>query len=259
MVGAIRNISVERGYDPKDFSLIAYGGAGPMHGIDVANLLGIQQVIVPLHPGMTSAYGLLVSEFKNDYAKTYANRSSGYPTDDLNRVFSELKIQGIDWLYKERLNHQNSSIHFSMDLRYQHQGSEITIPLEQDTIDDKSLLRATDDFHQQHQRLYGFSLDQPVEIITLRVSMTSDVGEIGIPLLPKLNRTGTTIKGRRDVFFANTTEFIQCDIHARDLLQPGMFIKGPAIIEGLDSTVLINPNWQSEIDVYGTCILRKSK
>ena len=259
MVGAIRNISVERGYDPKDFSLIAYGGAGPMHGIDVANLLGIQQVIVPLHPGMTSAYGLLVSEFKNDYAKTYANRSSGYPTDDLNRVFSELKIQGIDWLYKERLNHQNSSIHFSMDLRYQHQGSEITIPLEQDTIDDKSLLRATDDFHQQHQRLYGFSLDQPVEIITLRVSMTSDVGEIGIPLLPKLNRTGTTIKGRRDVFFANTTEFIQCDIHARDLLQPGMFIKGPAIIEGLDSTVLINPNWQSEIDAYGTCILRKSK
>ena len=259
MVGAIRNISVERGYDPKDFSLIAYGGAGPMHGIDVANLLGIKQVIVPLFPGITSAYGLLVSEFKNDYARTYANRSSGYPTDDLIRVYSELKSQGIDWLYREGLNEQNSSIYFSMDLRYQHQGSEITIPLEKDTIDDKSLLIATNSFNEEHQRLYGFSLDQPIEIITLRVTMTSDIGELGIPLLPKSNQTGTTIKGQRDVFFTNTTEFIPCDIHTRSLLQPNMVIKGPAIIESLDSTVLINPNWQSEIDVYGTCILSESK
>ena len=74
MVGAIRNISVERGYDPKNFTLVAYGGAGPMHGIDVANLLGIKQVIVPLYPGITSAQGLLVSEFKNDYARTYTKR-----------------------------------------------------------------------------------------------------------------------------------------------------------------------------------------
>ena len=154
---------------------------------------------------------------------------------------------------------ENSSIYFSIDLRYQHQGSEITIPLEKDTIDDKSLLIATNSFNEEHQRLYGFSLDQPIEIITLRVTMTSDVGELRMPLLPKLNQTGTTIKGQRDVFFANTAGFIPCDIHTRSLLQPDMVIKGPAIIEGLDSTVLINPNWQSEIDVYGTCILSESK
>ena len=113
MVGAIRNISVERGYDPKDFTLVAYGGAGPMHGIDVANLLGINQVIVPLYPGITSAHGLLVSEFKNDYARTYTKRSSEHEAADLNRIFSELETQGRVWLEKEGLNQQHLRLLYS--------------------------------------------------------------------------------------------------------------------------------------------------
>ena len=255
MVGAIRNISVERGYDPKNFTLVAYGGAGPMHGIDVANLLGINQVIVPLYPGITSAHGLLVSEFKNDYARTYTKRSSEHEAADLNRIFSELETQGRGWLEKEGLNQQAFSIEKSIDLRYQHQGSEITIPINGNHLDHKSLINAFNAFHQQHHRLYGFSLEQPVEIITLRVTITSNVGKLGIPLLPELIQTDTSVKGRREVFFSDTTDFITCDIHARDLLQPGTVIKGPAIIESLDSTVLINPNWESLIDEYGTCIL----
>ena len=259
MVGAIRNISVERGYDPKDFTLVAYGGAGPMHGIDVANLLGIKQVIVPLSPGITSAHGLLVSEFKNDYARTYTKRSSEHESDDLNRIFSELETQGRGWLEKEGLDQHAFSIEKSIDLRYQHQGSEITIPIDGTHIGHKSLIAAFNNFHQQHQRLYGFSLEQPVEVITLRVTITSNVGKLGIPLLPELIETDTSVKGLRDVFFSDTTDFITCDIHNRDLLQTGTVIKGPAIIESLDSTVLINPNWESLIDEYGTCILTESK
>lgn len=226
-----------------------------MHGIDVANLLGINQVIVPLYPGITSAHGLLVSEFKNDYARTYTKRSSEHEAADLNRIFSELETQGRGWLEKEGLNQQAFSIEKSIDLRYQHQGSEITIPINGNHLDHKSLINAFNAFHQQHHRLYGFSLEQPVEIITLRVTITSNVGKLGIPLLPELIQTDTSVKGRREVFFSDTTDFITCDIHARDLLQAGTVIKGPAIIESLDSTVLINPNWESLIDEYGTCIL----
>ena len=229
-----------------------------MHGIDVANLLGIDQVIVPLYPGITSAHGLLVSEFKNDYARTYTKRSSENEADELNKIFSELETQGRDWLEKEGLNQQASSIEKSIDLRYQHQGSEITIPLDSTHIERESLIAAFDTFNQHHQRLYGFSLEQPVEIITLRVTITSNVGKLGIPLLPEIIQPNTSVKGCRDVFFSETTEFITCDVHARDLLQPGAFIKGPAIIESLDSTVLINPNWESLIDEYGTCILTQS-
>jgi len=93
----------------------------------------------------------------------------------------------------------------------------------------------------------------------LRVTITSNVGKLGIPLLPELIQTDTSVKGLRDVFFSDTTDFIKCNIHARDLLQPGTIIKGPAIIESLDSTVLINPDWESLIDEYGTCILTESK
>ena len=230
-----------------------------MHGIDVANLLGIKRVIVPLYPGITSAHGLLVSEFKNDYARTYTKRSSEHEAYDLNQKFSELETQGRSWLEKEGLTQQASSIEKSIDLRYQHQGSEITIAIDGTHIDRKSLIAAFDTFNQQHQRLYGFSLEQPVEIITLRVTITSNVGKLGIPLLPESIKTDASVKGCRDVYFSDTTDFIKCEIHARDLLQPKTVIKGPAIIESLDSTVLINPDWESLIDEYGTCILTESK
>ena len=125
MVGAIRNVSVERGHDPKDFALVAYGGAGPMHAIDVANLLGITQVVAPLQPGMASAYGLLVAELKNDYARTSLQTTPDYDLDGMERVYAELEDEGRTWLGEEGVPKNHQVFARSADLRYAHQGSEV--------------------------------------------------------------------------------------------------------------------------------------
>ena len=297
MVGAIRNISVERGHDPRDFALVAYGGAGPMHAIDVANLLGIKTVVVPTHPGTTSAYGLLAAEFKNDYARTFPQRAPDYDLDGMTAVFADLRQEGIDWLDGEGIPTASHAINFSADLRYAHQGSELTIPYRRPQINREGFQQMLQDFHAEHQQLYGFSLDQPVEIVTLRVTASGQVGQARMQPIPlpthqsrpsaSHSRTPThhshspachsrspirhsrfrgnppsptrgegRSEGYRPVYFDEGSGFVDCPIYQRAGLPPGSELSGPAILEGMDSTVVINPGWQARIDQYGNCIMQ---
>ena len=178
MVGTIRNVSVERGHDPRDFALVAYGGAGPMHAIDVANLLGIGTVVVPAHPGITSAYGLLAAEFKNDYARTFSQPGGDYDLEGMAAVFDALESEGREWLHGEGVPVASHSITRSADLRYAHQGSELTIAYPQGLVNQEGLGEMLAAFHQQHEQLYGFSLEQPVEIVTLRATASGQVGQV---------------------------------------------------------------------------------
>jgi N-methylhydantoinase A len=257
MVGAIRNISVERGHDPKDFALVAYGGAGPMHAIDVATLLGVNQVVVPLNPGIASAFGLLVAEFKNDYARTFLQQAPDYDLDGIERVYSELEAEGRAWLNEEGVPQQAHTISRSADLRYAHQGSEVTVLLGDRQATSETLDALIQEFHSEHQRLYGFALDQPVEVVTLRATVSGDVGSATIPRIPgALDTPEKAVLDRRQVYFDQSNGFVSCDIYSRDQLAPGASISGPAILEGMDSTVVINPGWTAIVDDYGNCIIR---
>ena len=260
MVGAIRGISVERGHDPRDFALVAYGGAGPMHAIDVATLLGINRVVAPLHPGIASAYGLLVADFKNDYAKTYLQQPPDYDLEGIQGVFRELEAQGRAWLLEEGVPKHLHNLARSADLRYSHQGSEVSVPYESMQVDPRSLDALIKEFHVRHERLYGFALEQPVEIVTLRVAVTGDVGTVDMPRLPGcLASPENAILHQRQVFFDGfngSGGFIPCHVYDRGRLAPGSNIKGPAILEGMDSTVVINPDWRGQIDDYGNCVMR---
>ena len=262
MVGTIRNVSVERGHDPRDFALVAYGGAGPMHAIDVANLLGIGTVVVPAHPGITSAYGLLAAEFKNDYARTFSQPGGDYDLEGMAAVFDALESEGREWLHGEGVPVASHSITRSADLRYAHQGSELTIAYPQGLVNQEGLGEMLAAFHQQHEQLYGFSLEQPVEIVTLRATASGQVGQVKTQILTAANGHATTASlksaliERRQVFFDETAGFVQCPIYRRESLPPATELNGPAILEGMDSTVVINPDWQARIDQYGNCILR---
>ena len=257
MVGAIRNISVERGHDPKDFALVAYGGAGPMHAIDVAALLGINRVVVPLNPGIASAFGLLAAEFKNDYARTFLQQAPGYDLDGIESVYSELEAEGRAWLNEEGVPQQVHAMSRSADLRYAHQGSEVTVPLSGKQATGESMDALIQEFHAQHQQLYGFSLDQRVEIVTLRVTVSGDVGSIALPRRDGVSDSPEkAILDRRQVYFDQGNGFVPCNIYGRDQLSSGASISGPAILEGMDSTVVINPGWTSLVDDYGNCIIR---
>ena len=261
MVGAIRNVSVERGHDPRDFALVAYGGAGPMHAIDVAKLLGIETVVVPPHPGITSAYGLLAAEFKNDYARTFPQRSSDYDLDSMAAVFGELESEGREWLHGEGVSADSHSIARSADLRYAHQGSELTVPYQQKQVNAEGLREMLSEFHRQHEQLYGFSLEQPVEIVTLRVTAAGQVGQVKMQPRPDDGGDDNTsglndaLLERRPVYFDETAGFVECSIYRRESLPPASELEGPAILEGMDSTVVINPGWRARIDEYGNCIL----
>jgi N-methylhydantoinase A len=257
MVGAIRNISVERGHDPKDFALVAYGGAGPMHAIDVAALLGINHVVVPLNPGIASAFGLLAAEFKNDYARTFLQQAPGYDLDGIESVYSELEAEGRAWLNEEGVPQEVHAISRSADLRYAHQGSEVTVPLSGKQATGETIDALVQEFHAQHQQLYGFSLDQRVEIVTLRVTVSGDVGSVALPRRDGVSGSPEkAILDRRQVYFDQGNGFVPCNIYSRDQLSPGASISGPAILEGMDSTVVINPGWTSLVDDYGNCIIR---
>ena len=269
MTGAIRNVSVERGHDPRDFALVAYGGAGPMHAIDVAKLLGIATVVVPPHPGITSAYGLLAAEFKNDYARTFPQHSGDYDLAGMAAVFDGLEREGRQWLHGEGVPVASHSIIRSADLRYAHQGSELTIAYPQVEVNREGLGEMLREFHQRHEQLYGFSLAQPVEVVTLRVTAAGQVGQVRMqPLAVAAN--DTLHPGRspqeercdadfRPVYFEETAGFVACPIYRRESLLPSAELSGPAILEGMDSTVVINPGWQARIDEYGNCILRAER
>ena len=257
MVGAIRNISVERGHDPKDFALVAYGGAGPMHAIDVAALLGINRVVVPLNPGIASAFGLLAAEFKNDYARTFLQQAPGYDLDGIELVYSELEAEGRAWLNEEGVPRRVHAMSRSADLRYAHQGSEVTVPLSGKQATGESMDALIQEFHAQHQQLYGCSLDQPVEIVTLRVTVSGDVGSVALPRWDGVSYSAEkAILDRRQVYFDQGNGFVPCNIYSRDQLSLGASISGPAILEGMDSTVVINPGWTSLVDDCGNCIIR---
>tara|TARA_B100000949_G_C14266171_1_gene445084 strand:- start:708 stop:2039 length:1332 start_codon:yes stop_codon:yes gene_type:complete len=257
MVGAIRNISVERGHDPKEFTLVAYGGAGPMHAIDVAKLLGVNQVVVPPNPGIASAFGLLVADFKNDYARTFLQEAPDYDLDGIERVYSELEAEGRAWLDEEGVPQEAHIVSRSADLRYAHQGSEVTVLLDGVAATNETLDALIQEFHAQHQLLYGFALDQPVEIVTLRVTVSGDVGSVALPKKPGgTDSPEKAILDRRQVYFDESDGFVPCNIYRRDQLAPGASISGPAILEGMDSTVLINPGWAALVDDYGNCIIR---
>ena len=141
-------------------------------------------------------------------------------------------------------------------MRYTHQGSEVTVAFTESQVTVETIRKAIQEFHTHHQHLYGFALEQPVEVVTLRVSASGNVGSVNMPELPSgLMAPELAIASQRQVFFNETNGFVPCNIYDRDRLASGSIINGPAILEGMDSTVLINPGWTGHIDEYGNCIM----
>ena len=256
MMGAIRNVSVERGHDPRHFALVAFGGAGPMHSISVARLLDMTTVIAPPSPGVASAYGLLVSDFKNDYARTAIQKAPNYDSRAMEQVYKGLEGEADQWLDSELVPADRREIRRSADLRYAHQGSEVTVEFAGRTVDAARLEATIQSFHGEHRRLFGFSLEQPVEIVTLRVTAFGHLDSVSMaPLSRGLGAPFEALVGRRPVYFEDAVGFVPCDIFDRARLGPGSTIDGPAILENVDSTVVIDPGWQARIDDYGNCIM----
>jgi N-methylhydantoinase A len=255
MVGAIRVVSVERGHDPRDFVLLPFGGAGPLHGASLARLLGIKTLLVPPAPGVLSALGLLVSSLKSEFARTALQRPPHYDLDAMTRVFAELNAAAEAWLAGEGIPPAGRSIRWTASLRYVHQGFELTVPWDGTRVTADSVAATVRAFHRLHEQLYTFAQeDTPVEIVTLRVIATGELPQPALRELPPSRDVAEAIVARQEIDVDE--ERRPCPVYDRAKLGAGAVLRGPAIIRQLDSTTLLFPDQVAEVERYGSLIVR---
>jgi N-methylhydantoinase A len=251
MEKAIRVVSVERGFDPREFTLVSFGGAGGLHACELAKSLSVPRVIVPPLPGALSALGILVSDVVKDYSRTVLWSISGkLPIDKLEREFTVLRRNAETTLHDEgwkgAIRYQTS-----VDIRYRGQGHELNIPYSG---------RMVDDFRREHQRRYGYSYpDRGVELVTLRlrakVKSQSDLSARRLRISPSLNRS--TKRPRVEtasVSFHGVR--LRTAIHAREELQPGKKYHGPAIITEYSATTVVPPSLPFSLDRAGNLVIQ---
>ncbi len=238
MCQGIRVVSVERGHDPRDFTLLAFGGAGPLHACELARELSIPKVLIPVYPGVFSALGMVVADIKHEFVLT--RKMS--PDEDTRKVFEKLERKAVKTLKKEGVLQDRILLQKYIDTRYVGQSYELRIPAE----------NAVQKFHEAHQKMYGYSdVTSPVEFVNFRVVGTGKQEKIRLEPIERTKKA-PGIKEVRDVFFH---DFIKTPVYRRELLKYNDCIQGPAVIEEMESTVLLPPDWGLTVDLYGNLLL----
>jgi N-methylhydantoinase A len=247
MVNALHLISVQRGYDPREFVLIAFGGAGPVHANALARDAEMPTVLVPRSPGIFSATGLLSTDLKRDAAVTIMRRLDQLEPGELEAGFAGLERAGTEELEREGLAGDAVEFVRRLDLRYVGQSYELTIPVGDDLVQR---------FHEEHDRTYGFSAPgETVECVGLRLT---SIGRIAKPPLRRLEPGGAAEpKEQREVHFAEAGGFVVCPIYDRYPLAAGAKLVGPAVVEEFDSTTVVHPGFAAQVDRYGNLIIER--
>src|SRR5690349_2909135 len=250
MAGALRLVSVQRGHDPRDFALVAFGGAGPLHANAVAALMGSFPVIVPPSPGLLCALGDLVADFRNEFARTLIRVISEATPDEVLAILDELEGRARDWMAEEDIAADRQSVTFAADMRYHGQGYEIPVPLDPEEVRAGDLAELDARFNALHEQLYGFRMpDTASEIVNLRAVATGDLPK---PELPEADLQGDDASGavveQGEILFAG--ERRATPIYDRGALRPGNRFSGPAIVTEFDSTTVVLPGYAAEVDRY---------
>ena len=239
MVRALRVISVERGLDPREFALLAFGGAGGLHACALAEELSMTRVLVPRASGVLSALGLAISDLRRDYLRPLLADVADLDPVRLESAFTELATVAVDELHKPVLTRQ-------ADLRYRGQSFELTVPGGGD------LVAA---FHAEHERRYGYRMDdEPVQVVSVRVVATvpGELPSLAEPAPPQ----DAPQPGRRRAYLAGG--WTEIEVFQRAALGCGSTVSGPAIVEFAEATCLIGPSWRGGIDAAGTLVLETS-
>ena len=260
MSRSVRRMSVERGHDPRDFTLMAFGGAGPLHARDVAAELGMSEVLVPPAPGIVCAQGLLVSDQKEDFvASVRLPLTEGAMTEAVKTI-SELTARAHSWFKAERLPEGGRSMQLSLDLRYVGQNFELIVPaasgpnLTSDALPNAKTLVTL--FFAAHDRAYGFHDENaPVEIINFRMTARGRLYDPSMKLEYEKNARLPLPEKTRPVWFDNS-EAIETPVYRREKLRPGVRFKGPAIIDQLDATTPIFPGDKVEVLAEGSILIQ---
>ncbi|WP_030908549.1 hydantoinase/oxoprolinase family protein [Streptosporangium amethystogenes] len=254
-VAGIRQVSTLKGRDPGDYTLVAFGGAGPLLATEVADFLGMTSVLVPPNPGNLSAFGLQVTDVKRDYVRTFVRQVADGVDAEVTPVWQELERQGRDELSEEGINAAGVELIRGADLRYVGEGYEVSVSIPAGVSNEDSLAAVTAEFHAEHDRIYGFSYEgkQEVEIVNLRVQA---IGRLHRPELVGVPASTGPVEpaARREVYWRGVGQQ-DCAIYQRSELGAGSRISGPCVVEEYGATVVVPAHWAASTDSFGNLIM----
>jgi N-methylhydantoinase A len=247
MAAAVRFVTIERGIDPSDFTLVASGGAGPAHVVRLAEAFGIRQVLVPADPGVGSAIGLLVSDALFDIVQTRITRFGQVDPSEIQAIFDHLVASARQQLLDQGFDHEAIRIERAIDIRFVHQAHELEVLVEDGPISWQRLADAEEGFRQLYGSLYGVWPDDPVEFVNYRVRSVGTVDKAD--WLVDLRSSGPALPyDERSVYFGDQDGFTDTPVYRRASLVPGHLIEGPSIVEEPTSSLLIPRKWNATID-----------
>lgn len=259
MARAIRLISIQRGHDPREYSLMPFGGGGPVHAGRLARELGMRRILVPRNPGILCALGLLLTDLRHDLSVTRRMVLNAASIPTIRSVMSGLRADADAWFAAENVTPDRQRLVASADMRYAGQNYELSVPIP-DLADDAALLDSLNgNFNAAYDRLYDYtSPDEAIEIVTFRVEA---YGVVEKPQFTANADAGPDASAAtldpRDVYMPETGEFIETPVYDRDRLQTGNHIAGPAVIEQMDSTTFVLPGQTATIDPYHNIIIEE--
>jgi N-methylhydantoinase A len=255
MLGALRVITVQRGLDPREFGMLAFGGAGPLHANALAELLGCYPVVVPANPGVLSALGFLEAEFKNEFVRTFIRSTVDLDPNEVWSRFAELEARARSWLDEQEVKRADRSVRLTLDLRYEQQGFEVSVDIPPEAAAGKGdLAPVLSNFHAVHERLYGVRFSVPVELVALRVVATGATPPVdeAPPKIEKRDVAAAIVETRPCYFdgaWRDTPHYDRARLAIRSRLD------GPAIIRQYDTTTVVLPRHYAEVDEHGNILI----
>ena len=255
MFGALRLASVEQGYDPRDFALIAFGGAGPLHANALGRLMSSWPVIIPPGPGVLCAYGDATTRVRDEASRTFIRRFPDTSDDEVKRILKELAEHAAETLDAEKVPRSEQSASYQVDVRYHGQGLLLTLDIAAESLQKKGLDSIGAEFDEMHRKLFTFSLEADKEIVNLRAVVQGKATVVKAQSIEAGTTDAAAARtGSQKIFVAD--EDCKADVYDRSLLKAGNRIAGPAIIVEMDSTTLILPGHTGEVDTHGNILIR---
>jgi len=261
MAEAIKAISTQRGFDLRDFTLVPFGGAGPVHACQIALDLGIPRVLVPPVPGVTSALGLLMSDVKHDYVRSRLACLDELTANDVSSIFGDLASLARAQLRAERFGDDSVRLRYLLEMRYAGQGYEMPVAVDRVPLLEDDLRRYRERFDELHRRRHGHAAPgQPVEVVNYRVEATGLVSRVDVkPLHSSAERLEAVRRGERQALFPSLCERpVAVSVYGRERLRPGHTLSGPAIVEQYDATTVICPEQQAVVDRFGNLVVTEA-
>jgi N-methylhydantoinase A len=258
MIQAIRAVSVERGYDPRDYALVAFGSAAPQHAAHIGQALEVPKVIVPSGPGCMSALGLLIAELRTDFTLTVMAELSTVDVTSVNAAIERSCREGDALISQDQSTNSKTNLAVSADLRYQGQSWELSVPVAGHPLTPAILHRLRRDFEAAHRTQYGYHLERGIVLlVAIRISVSKSQPRIAHARLPEGGRRPAedAFKGTRDVMLQRQEGFRPTPVFDRARLATGNVIQGPALVEESQSTTVVPGGWRVEVDPNANLVL----